>query len=212
MDFILTDFNIVIIANAHNPSIINPDFLKHNEIVNADLKPIDVLCTPPFSQIRYDDNITIVIDQERLNISDLKESRIPLESPIPRIALKYMNILKYVPYKAVGINFKGFYDFSHMPPEHFLLNRFIKDAPELDGVQPVIGLKFNYKMNNFVHNLELEPATITRKKEKRSFPGLSIRGNFHYDQRQDLEGISEFVNTYGVLYDTLIRTLTKIFG
>ncbi|MEW6109739.1 MAG: hypothetical protein AB1632_11325 [Nitrospirota bacterium] len=165
MKFTLTDFNIVILANAHNPSILNPDFLRINNIVDAKLNPVESLCTPPISQIRYDDNISIAADTERLTFSDNKEERLPSGTPIPSIAINYVNVLKHVPYKAVGINFMGFYEFSHMVPDQFLLNKFIKKGSwcEFEGIQPGVGLNFAYKTKDIIFNLNINPANILRR-------------------------------------------------
>lgn len=214
MKFTLTDFNIVITANAHNPSILNPDFLRINNIVDAKFNPVESLCTPPISQIRYDDNISVAVDSERLTFSDNKEERLLSGSPIPAIAINYIDVLKHVPYKAVGINFIGFYEFTHMAPDQFLLNKFIKQGSwcEFEGVQPGVGLNFSYVAKDIVHNLSINPANITRKKEGRSFTGIAIRSNFHYTPQKDMLGeIAKVISEYEVLYNKLREFLQKVF-
>jgi len=51
MNFNLDSFSIVVLAQAHNPSILNPDFLKNNGIIDPLFKPnnviYNVICTPP---------------------------------------------------------------------------------------------------------------------------------------------------------------------
>ena len=55
---ILHEIAVVIVGKTHNPSILNPDFLRHNKIVPEDMKPasgpVDVVSTPVGSRIVYE--------------------------------------------------------------------------------------------------------------------------------------------------------------
>ncbi len=109
MNFNLDNFSIVVLAQAHNPSILNPDFLKNNGIIAPSFKPNNVICTPPLSQVSYIEGLSIVAEFEKLQFIDIKKERIPFESPIPEIAIKYIKTLPHVQYTAVGLNFKAHY-------------------------------------------------------------------------------------------------------
>ena len=60
-EFVFSELTIVIVAENHNPTILNPDFLKFNDIVP---KEWDMgqppLCTPPISQVEYKNGIKII--------------------------------------------------------------------------------------------------------------------------------------------------------
>ena len=60
----------VVVARNHNPTILNPDFLKYNNIVPANWELAESpLCTPPVAQVKYTNGISIVaqkIDQQQV--------------------------------------------------------------------------------------------------------------------------------------------------
>src|SRR4030043_307057 len=111
MNITLTNFSIVVLAQAHNPSILNPDFLKNNNIVSPTFTPKTVVCSMPVAQVVYDEGISILAEFERLQFIDTIPERIPGGSPIPEIAVRYVDTLPHVRYTAVGINFIGHYLF-----------------------------------------------------------------------------------------------------
>lgn len=212
MEYKFSEFTIVILASANNPSILNPDFLRINEIVNKDFTPIESISTPPISHVKYKEKIAITVDFERLTFADADENRIPINSPIPSIAKKYIEILRHVPYKAVGINFNGYYECSHIDPNQYILNRFIKKGPwsEYEGIEPSTGLNFSYKMNEVSLNLSIAPA-VTRKGDK-TFPSIAIKSNFHCDpEEKKIENILNYIQDWELRYNQLNNLLSKIF-
>ena len=138
MEYRFSEFTIVVLATANNPSILNPDFLRINEIVDKAFNPVESISTPPVSHVKYKEKVAITVDAERLTFVDADEDRILLGSPVPSIAEKYIEVLRHVPYKAVGINFNGYYDCSHVDPRQYILNKFIKKGPwnEYEGAGP----------------------------------------------------------------------------
>lgn len=213
MEYIFSEFTIVILASANNPSILNPDFLRINEIVDKGFNPIESISTSPVSHVKYKEKVAITVDFERLTFADTDEDRIPLKSPIPSIASKYLEVLKHVPYKAVGINFNGYCECSHIDPSQFILNKFIKKGPwhEHGGIEPSMGLSFSYKMNEVNLNLNIAPAVT--KKGERTFPSISINSNFHYDpQEKKIENILDYIKSWKLRYNQLNDLLPKIFS
>ena len=99
-------FSIVITAQNHNPTILNPDFLIRNEIVPADW-PLDrdrpILTTPVHSTLCFGVGVCFNIDPDRLSISDSAPTGDVF--PVPEIATKYLETLPHVNYRALGINF-----------------------------------------------------------------------------------------------------------
>ena len=55
----LVELSVVLVATSNNPAIINPDFLKHNGILEEDreLKE-DPVATPMVSQVAYESDGT----------------------------------------------------------------------------------------------------------------------------------------------------------
>jgi len=212
MEYIFSEFTIVILASANNPSILNPDFLRINEIVNRDFTPVESISTPPVSHVKYKEKITITVDFERLTFVDSNENRIPFNSPLPLIAKKYLEVLRHVPYKAVGINFNGYYESSHIDPSQYILNKFIREGPwnEYEGMGPSMGLSFSYKMDDVTLNLNIAPATTRR--EERIFPSIVINSNFHYAPKDvKMENILKYIGSWELRYNQLTGLLSKIF-
>lgn len=212
MDYRFSEFTIVILASANNPSILNPDFLRLNQIVDKDFNPVESISTPPVSHVKYREKVAITVDFERLTFADTDEERIPFRSPIPSITSKYIEVLRHVPYKAVGINFNGYYECSHIEPSQFILNKFIKNGPwtEFSGSAPTIGLSLSYKIEEVTLTLTISPAVT--KKGERTFPSIAINSNFHCDPKEkNMENILKYIQKWETYFKQLNDLASKIF-
>jgi len=61
------EFSIVVVAKSHNPTILNPDFLKDNEIVPANWeleKP--PVCLEPVAEIVFKNKVRIIAQLDKL--------------------------------------------------------------------------------------------------------------------------------------------------
>ena len=70
----LHSVSVVVTAEFHNPSILNPDFLTSNEIVPPDWTVTEAVTTPPVSMVRYDNAIQWIVDQSNLTVTEICES------------------------------------------------------------------------------------------------------------------------------------------
>lgn len=100
MSIKLIRYNIVLLANAHNPSIMSPDWLKRKELITG--KPDKFINTPDIS-IFETKEINLILDRERLQITVNNGNR-DLADSIISIAKNYVSILREIPYKALGVN------------------------------------------------------------------------------------------------------------
>ena len=104
-NWLLVNASVVLAANVHNPSIINPDFLKDNKIVEDNWE----LATPSITtlavaQIHYRQNVSWMVTPNQCIIS---EDANPISSnPVSlyRCAEKYTEVLKHIPYASIGLN------------------------------------------------------------------------------------------------------------
>lgn len=65
------EFSIVVVAKSHNPAILNPDFLKDNEIVPANWeleKP--PVCLEPVAEIVFKNKVRIIAQLDKLIFSE----------------------------------------------------------------------------------------------------------------------------------------------
>jgi len=93
--------DIVILAAAHNPSIIAPQWLKDNSLIVE--KPEHFIHTPDLS-IFESETFSLVVEQERLQITAKKQDERSLRS-LANIGGDYVKLLPHIPYSALGFNF-----------------------------------------------------------------------------------------------------------
>lgn len=178
------EYSVVVVANDHNPTILNPDFLDRQDIVPAEWgwkvagNPIT---TPPFAVVPYDNGVTVTVETNRLQVTHARGT--PESSKILGMARKYVEILPHVRYSAVGINFRSLAE--HAEPNAFLKERFLKsgrwdsDAHALQGM----GLKFVYLLDEARINLTMDSWVSTEISEGQSkeSSGVLVYANFHSD-------------------------------
>jgi len=64
---ILTELGIVIVAQNHNPTILNPDFLKRNKIVPENWElACPPICLPPVARVSFTKGVNIFSQPERI--------------------------------------------------------------------------------------------------------------------------------------------------
>jgi hypothetical protein len=101
MEIKLRRADIVIIASAHNPGIVSPQWLKEKKLIVED--PKQFVHTPDFS-LFDSETFSLVVDRERLQITTKKKDSGTLKS-LASVGSGYIDILPHVPYKSVGLNF-----------------------------------------------------------------------------------------------------------
>lgn len=101
MDVKLTSADLVILATAHNPSILSPEWLNEKKLVSND--PINFIYTPDLSVFESKD-FSLIVDRQRMQIVSKNFDLKSLEL-VKNIAAKYIELLPNIPYKAFGANF-----------------------------------------------------------------------------------------------------------
>jgi hypothetical protein len=216
-DLQLSQIAVVILAKNHNPSILNPDFLRINGIVPDDWE-VD---TPTFSseeisQVTYRNGFQISMDLENLIFLQFGSYESPLtEIHITDIACKYLAKIDYVNYYALGIN-----PIIHIPVASDLesqsyIKEFLLKPGEWNqflGVNPVASVSLAYKFNDSLIRLSISAATaVDSDNDTEEFPVILFSGNIHrnFDNEQsNTEAIKQrILNLSGDLetYFSLIR-------
>jgi hypothetical protein len=107
MELELQEFTVAVLASDHNPSLLNPDFLRIQSIVPEDWKVSEpVVVTPSVATVRYEEGVSITVARARLHISD-EASRDPSRSKIVDIATAYIKTLPHIRYTALEANFSA---------------------------------------------------------------------------------------------------------
>ena len=209
MDFILDNFSIVVVAQAHNPSILNPDFLKVQGIVDPSFTPSNVICTPPVAQVSYKEGITIMAEFQKLQFIDAAAERIPFASPIHDIAIKYINTLPHVKYTAVGLNFAGHYLCKDKESALALLpSKFLKDGEwySFGDTAPYVGIKFGYLIGNVRCTINFDTADNPIHPSKPPSPIIAITSNYHIDST-NIEEMNSFISNWKTQYDHFLKVV-----
>ena len=178
----LIEFSVVLAAASNNPSILNPDFLFHNGIVDASCEVKDPrITTPAFSQVAFRNGLTVKADPDRV-IFEQRGTKLEIEEIVcPDIAIRYLEKVPHVPYHAVGINPKG-----HRPSEDKAVDK-VADALINQGVwlsfndcTPEIQIKATYRYTNRTIIMDIA-GTGRNGRRAKQVPGMLFLANIHRD-------------------------------
>ncbi len=106
-DVTLTELSVVPIAENIDPSMINPDFLRHNGIVDAKLRTEQPpVSTAVFSQVVFEGGLEVVAQPNRFLFVQRGEI-LTEDIAVPDIVKRFLERVPHPTYTAVGINLAG---------------------------------------------------------------------------------------------------------
>ena len=177
----LGEVAVVLVAQSNNPSIINPDFLRHNEIVNADLAlQGDPITSPLFSQVTFERGIVVNALPDRVSFQQTGDFLTTEDILCPEIAKRYVEKVPHVPYSAIGINPKCYRYSSAEVPEK-VSNILIKSEDmSFKDVTPEVHLKTIYQYDTKKIALDIAEATM-EKNNTPEVPIILFQANIHRD-------------------------------
>ena len=125
----LLELSIVVVAAHHTPSIVTPSFLKENEIVPSEfqIKTGQNIWTEMISHINYKQGFSISVTPDRAIFSEILNPESDQQMQSISIAERFIEILQYVNYRAIGINPAGAV-LIEGEPQTAILNQFIRDG------------------------------------------------------------------------------------
>lgn len=186
MNIIPLEFSIVVVGQDCNPTILNPDFLKHREIVQEEWGwkvAGPAITTPPFATVSYDSGVTIKVDPTRFQVSDNENAGDIGQSKAIEVAKRYIAVLPHVRYTGVGINFRILAELND--PEAFLKERFLKSGPWSQESNPLLGinLTFVYPYEDGRLNISLQGSALVRPEGEKAekIQGVLAHANYHRD-------------------------------
>jgi len=209
----LESVTIVILSDGNNPRLLNQDFLERNNIVPKEWKVKDVLVTPPFAQVSYDNGIQILVEENKLQFQVSKPGDSIWKNELPGIALSYMNVLPHVPYRAVGINMVYLSDHPKgNEAEQELIGKLLQQGPWINYGQGVTGavLELQYRATQPHMNVKigvLEEVGVTG----RSLAGFLFRVNFHNDFNPEQTDVRKaYIDSIGDRYQEFMNYLKTL--
>ena len=173
----LAEFSVVLIARPIDPSILNPDFLHHNEIVDAGRQAEDPrISTPAFSQVSFAGGLTIAAEPERLIFAQSGNGLSHKDIECPEMVKRYVRQFSHI-YRAVGINSKGF-----SRREGKIAEALIDEGTwmSFNDVAPDVQLKAIYRYPGRTISLEFA-GPQPHAGDDRGRTGISFQANIHRD-------------------------------
>ncbi|MGB6065461.1 MAG: hypothetical protein WBG50_11670 [Desulfomonilaceae bacterium] len=179
----ISQLEIVVAAENHNPTILNPDFLVRNKIVPDTWKLAQPpICIQPLAQVSYDNGVSITADPAKVVFSEMFREGIVGQPSAPGIAMKYVSKLPHVDYRAVGINPTGHVvlDSDDDAPRSYLMSTLISDGHWRNyGNAPVdVSLNFVFTLQDCRCSIAIERALKVETEGSRR-PVLKFAANFH---------------------------------
>ncbi len=209
----LHSVSVVVTAEFHNPSILNPDFLVSREIVPSDWVVTEAVTTPPVSIVQYDNGIRWVVDQSNLTVTEICESTFRDNYHVYGLVSAYLSRLPHVPYRSLGLNCVASLKQDH--PAKWLIERFLKLGAWLEGEPEVIGLEPNFVMDagGATCNLSLREGWVQSSRssdfgDQESAVIASV--NMHHAGPLNTDGLSEAIEQWSQRQCFVISALDKL--
>lgn len=212
------ELSIVVVARSHNPTILNPDFLKRASIVPEDWALAqNPVCMPPgFAQVIFTNGISITAQLEKIIFFE------PLETNqtgigIHTIAKNYINVLPHVDYLAVGINPKGHIILEEKKNQEYLADTFLAPGSwRKIGKAPIkTQLKFIFTLDKCLSTISISEATTQPSLGTSQQSVLLIEGNFHFDidtKDKKIEKICQVIDERENIFKMYREMVTQIMG
>ncbi len=208
--FHLTSFSVVIVAQNHNPTLLNPDFLKTNNIVTGERKVVEALTTPPVSIVRYKDGLSITLELQKLQILQPASSAFADHWETPKVAESFVKTLPHVSYTSVGLNWMGV--LTQMDPSNWLKDKFINPGLRNNKKFPLqsAGISLQYPFDSETNcNLRLEAGDV-RDFSGSVVSGITVNANYHHDAKDGADAICKAIRRWKSRQKHLIRVLKDI--
>lgn len=186
---ITQEFGIIIAAKNHNPTLLNPDFLKYSGIVPTEWELArQPVFTQSVSQVAFTNGVMIVAEPTRVIFIEAIEGKVAAEIVVADIAKKYVQTLPNVEYEAVGLNPRSYMTFDQQQDaaRQYLAETLLSPGPWQEvGTAPVRATL------NLVYTLERCPFYLTvseaalRNPDETSTPIVFFNGSFSYEIKSE---------------------------
>ena len=199
----LHSVSVVVTAQFHNPSILNPDFLASREIVPADWKVAETLTTPPVSVVKYENGVEWSVDQSRLTVAEQSGPEFGDSYRVHPLVIAYLRKLPHVPYRSLGLNCQV--SKSQANPQQWLIERFgakwLSDEPAVLGMTP----KFALDAGDAVCQIGIDDAPASGER-------LALECNMHHQGPLDMNGLCAAIESWPERQTFILSALDMLLG
>ena len=199
----LRSVSVVVTAEFHNPSILNPDFLVSRGIVPPDWVAAEVLTTPALSVVRYDNGVAWTVNPSQLTITQPAGPAFEENCEIHQLTQSYLAKLPHVPYRALGLNCEVVV--SEPAPPRRLVERF--GASRLGTESVVLGMTPRFALDAG------GPVCYIGIEEMLDSPSERLaKCNMHHQGPLDVDGLCKAIERWPERQDFVVETLTTLWG
>ena len=202
--FQLRSVSVVVTAEFHNPTILNPDFLATHQIVPASWTATEALTTPPLSVVKYDNGVSLTVDQSRLTVTEDTGPHFGETYRVHDIGCAYVRTLPHVPYRSLGLNCRV--SARQADPGRWLVERFaarwLRDEPTLEGMRP----KFSLLADEAVCHISLLDV------EENGNAGIVAECNVHHAGPLDVEAMCAAIGQWPERQTVVTSSLSTLWG
>ena len=157
----LHSVSVVVTAEFHNPSILNPDFLVSRKIVPEEWEVVEAITTPPVSIVKYGNGISWTVEQSNLTVVEDCGPSFQDDYIVYSLVAGYLEALPHVPYRNLGLN--CVISIRRSDPAQWLMQRFLKSGPWLRDEPRMLSMLPNFTMDagDATCNLSLKEGNVT---------------------------------------------------
>lgn len=182
---VVQELVIVIAANNHNPTILNPDFLKYSGIARADWELArQPIYTNRVAQVIFTNGISVVAEPNRVMFFEAIDGKAAASVIIPGMAHKYVETLPNIEYQAISHNPRGYaaFDSQQDAASKYIAETLLSPGAWQEvGYEPVrTTLNFAYTLERGQFNLSVNSAAL-RQQDETTTPIVLFSGNFSYE-------------------------------
>lgn len=178
MSLRLIQFSAVVVGHAHNPTILNPDFLSAEGIVPKSWgwEVQEAVTTPALSLVRYSGGVTITVEPTKLHVADSAVEAGPRSSKVVDITGAFVRVLRHVRYSAIGNNFQGVVE--HPSPGQYLSDRFLRHGPWSENLEAA-GIRLVYPIDDGHLRLSFDQGTASLSESDERHDVIFVDANFN---------------------------------
>lgn len=213
----LQELIVVLAAKNHNPTLLNPDFLRYSGIVPLEWE----LARPPVltqrsSQVTFQNGIAVIAEPDRVVFVENIQGKAIAEIAIPRLAQKYMESLPNIDYQGIGLNPRGYAAFpgGEDAAQQYLTGTLLAPGSWFNfGEAPArSAVSFVYTLEHGLLSLSVSEALL-QESETQAIPIVLFVGNFNYtltgeSHNERLQSLSDSLGRWQVdleVYQNLVN-------
>ena len=207
----LHSVSVVVTAESHNPSILNPDFLVSQGIVPETWKVAEAITIPPVSVVSYRNGIRWTVEQPKLTVVEKCGPLFQNDYRVYGLVAAYLEKLPHVPYRSLGLN--CVVSIKQDDPERWLTRQFLKSGPWIEGEPKVLGMvpRFTLDAGEAVCQLSFSGGQATQPQGKPEI-GVIIKSNMHHAGPLDVNGLKAAISQWRSRQDFVTGALEKFLG